>query len=43
MLLVYDSRTKDKSCDPINPDNQAKIENEYNKYCIKDISDIYNQ
>ena len=40
--LVYDNRTKDKSCDPINPDNQAKIENEYNKYCIKDISDIFN-
>ena len=40
--LVYDSRTKDHSCDPINPDNQDKIEGEYNKYCIKDISDIYN-
>ena len=40
--LVYDNRTKDKSCDPINSDNQAKIENEYNKYCIKDISDIFN-
>jgi len=40
--LVYDSRTKDHSCDPINPKNQNKIEEEYNKYCIKDISDIYN-
>lgn len=40
--LVYDSRTKEHSCDPINPNNQDKIEYEYNKYCIKDISDIYN-
>ena len=40
--LVYDSRKKDHSCDPINPNNQNKIEEEYNKYCIKDISDIYN-
>ena len=40
--LVYDSRKKDHSCDPINPNNQDKIEEEYNKYCIKDISDIYN-
>ena len=40
--LVYDSRKKDHSCDPINPNNQEKIEEEYNKYCIKDISDIYN-
>ena len=40
--LVYDSRKKDHSCDPLNSNNQEKIEEEYNKYCIKDISDIYN-
>ena len=40
--LVYDSRTKDHSCDPINSKNQQQIEEEYNKYCIKDISDIFN-
>ena len=40
--LAYDSRTRDPACDPINPDNQLQIEEEYNKYCIKDISDIFN-
>ena len=40
--LIYDSRTRISACDPINPDNQLQIENEYNKYCIKDISDIFN-
>ena len=40
--LVFDSRTRDPACDPINQDNQLQIENEYNKYCIKDISDIFN-
>lgn len=40
--LVYDSRTKEHSCDPINATNQKQIEAEYNKYCIKDISDIFN-
>jgi hypothetical protein len=40
--LIYDSRTRDSACDAINPDNQLQIENEYNKYCIKDISDIFN-
>jgi len=40
--LVFDSRTRDASCDAIKPENQLQIEKEYNKYCIKDISDIYN-
>lgn len=40
--LVYDSRTRDMGCDSVKPEIQAQIENEYNKYCIKDISDIYN-
>ena len=40
--LVFDSRRRDKACDPINPSNQLEIESEYNKYCIKDISDIWN-
>ena len=40
--LVFDSRQRDKACDPINPDNQLEIETEYNKYCIKDISDVWN-
>ena len=40
--LVFDSRNRDSACDPIKADNQLQIENEYNKYCIKDISDIFN-
>ena len=40
--LVYDSRTRDMGCDSVKPEIQDQIENEYNKYCIKDISDIYN-
>ena len=40
--LVYDSRTRDVACDSVKPENQLQIEEEYNKYCIKDISDIYN-
>jgi hypothetical protein len=40
--LVFDSRLRDSACDSIKDENQLKIEKEYNKYCIKDISDIYN-
>jgi hypothetical protein len=40
--LVFDSRKRDASCDPVKPENQFQIENEYNKYCIKDVSDIFN-
>jgi len=40
--LVYDSRTRDMGCDSVKPEIQNQIEAEYNKYCIKDISDIYN-
>lgn len=40
--LVYDSRVRDMGCDPVKPEIQNQIESEYNKYCIKDISDIYN-
>jgi hypothetical protein len=40
--LVFDSRTRDMSCDSVKPEIQNQIETEYNKYCIKDISDIYN-
>jgi hypothetical protein len=40
--LVYDSRTRDRACDSVKPETQEQIEYEYNKYCIKDISDIYN-
>jgi len=40
--LVYDSRTRDMGCDSVKPEIQNQIEHEYNKYCIKDISDIYN-
>ena len=40
--LVYDSRTRDMGCDSVKPEIQNQIEYEYNKYCIKDISDIYN-
>jgi hypothetical protein len=40
--LVYDSRTRDIGCDSVKPEIQEQIEYEYNKYCIKDISDIYN-
>ena len=40
--LVFDSRKRDASCDPVKADNQFQIENEYNKYCIKDVSDIFN-
>jgi len=40
--LVFDSRLRDNACDAIKPHNQLQIEREYNKYCIKDISDIWN-
>lgn len=40
--LVFDSRLRNSACDVIKPENQLAIEKEYNKYCIKDISDIYN-
>ena len=40
--LVFDSRLRDSACDSIKEENQLKIEQEYNKYCIKDISDIFN-
>ena len=40
--LVFDSRLRDSACDSIKEENQLNIEKEYNKYCIKDISDIYN-
>ena len=40
--LVFDSRLRDAACDSIKEENQLNIEKEYNKYCIKDISDIYN-
>ena len=40
--LVFDSRLRDSACDSIKEENQLQIEKEYNKYCIKDISDIFN-
>jgi len=40
--LLFDSRLRDNACDSIKEENQLQIEKEYNKYCIKDISDIYN-
>ena len=40
--LLFDSRLRDSACDSIKEENQLNIEKEYNKYCIKDISDIYN-
>jgi hypothetical protein len=40
--LVFDSRLRDSACDAVKPENQLSIEKEYNKYCIKDVSDIFN-
>lgn len=40
--LVFDSRTRNMSCDPVSNEVQFDIESEYNKYCIKDASDIFN-
>jgi hypothetical protein len=40
--LVFDSRLRDAACDAVKPENQIQIEKEYNKHCIKDISDIWN-
>ena len=40
--LIFDSRLRDSACDAIKPENQLQIEREYNKYCIKDISDVWN-
>lgn len=40
--LVFDSRVRDAACDAIKPENQLQIEREYNRHCIKDISDIWN-
>ena len=40
--LVFDSRLRDAACDAVKPENQLQIEREYNRHCIKDISDIWN-
>lgn len=40
--LVFDSRVREPACNAVDDDNQFKIEGEYNKYCIKDASDIFN-
>ena len=40
--LLFDSRIRNNACDVIKPENQLQIEKEYNKYCIKDASDIWN-
>lgn len=40
--LVFDSRLRDAACDAVKPENQLKIEKEYNQHVIKDISDIWN-
>jgi hypothetical protein len=40
--LVFDARLRDSACDAIKPENQLSIEKEYNRHCIKDISDIWN-
>ena len=40
--LLFDSRIRNNACDVIKPENQLQIEKEYNKYCIKDVSDIWN-
>lgn len=40
--LVFDSRLRDAACDSVKPENQLKIEKEYNQHVIKDISDIWN-
>lgn len=40
--LVFDSRLRDSACDAVKPENQLQIEKEYNTYCIKDVSDIWN-
>lgn len=40
--LVFDNRLRDAACDSIKEENQLQIEKEYNKYCIKDVSDIFN-
>lgn len=40
--LIFDNRKRDGACDPVKADNQYQIEKEYNKYCIKDVSDIFN-
>ena len=40
--LIFDSKTNDIACDAVNPETQLQIEKEYNKYTIKDASDIWN-
>ena len=40
--LVFDTRLRDAACDAVKPENQLKIEKEYNRHVIKDISDIWN-
>ena len=40
--LLFDSKTRDIACDVINPETRIDIDKEYNKYCIKDVSDIWN-
>ena len=40
--LVFDSRNRNMACDPVANEVQFDVESEYNKYCIKDASDIFN-
>jgi len=40
--LLFDSRNRSSACDAVKEENQELIEAEYNKYCIKDVSDIFN-
>lgn len=40
--LLFDSRVRNSACDSVDPATQLKIEEEYNKSCIKDASDIFN-
>lgn len=40
--LVFDNRLRSYACDAVSPENQLEIEREYNNYCIKDASDIWN-
>ena len=40
--LVFDNRKRTPACDSVNPETQYVIEDQFNKHCIKDASDIYN-
>lgn len=40
--LLFDKRTRTNACNIFNQQNQLNIEKEYNKFCYRDMTDVWN-